>query len=135
VVISREEVQMKKLLAVFAMAALAACGEDTPKPKPAAQEPSPPQAAAPAATPAPEAKAPEAPKPDPNKELAQRVKQALEGDAKVQAAAIDVTAKDGRVSLWGTTATAGERSRAADIASKVQGVASVDNQIKVVKGS
>ena len=129
---------MKKLLAVLAVAALAACGDDVPPPKPAAQEPAPaPQAAAPtpAATPAPEAKAPEAPKPDPNKELAQRVKQALEGDAKVQAAAIDVTAKDGRVSLWGTAATAGERSRAADIASKVQGVAAVDNQIKVVKGS
>jgi len=130
---------MKKLLAVCAVAAHAACGEDTPPPKPAAQTP-PPQAAAPApapaaTAPAPEAKAPEAPKPDPNKELAQRVKQALEGDAKVQAAAIDVTAKDGRVSLWGTATTAGERSRAADIASKVQGVASVDNQIKVVKGS
>jgi hypothetical protein len=128
---------MKKLLVVCAIAALAACGEDVPPPKPAAQTP-PPQAAAPAAAvpaPAPEAKAPEAPKPDPNKELAQRVKKALEGDAKVQAAAIDVTAQDGRVSLWGTAATPGERSRAADIASKVQGVASVDNQIKVVKGS
>jgi BON domain len=128
---------MKKLLVVCAVAALAACGEDVPPPKPAAQTP-PPQAAAPAAAvpaPAPEAKAPEAPKPDPNKELAQRVKKALEGDAKVQAAAIDVTAQDGRVSLWGTAATPGERSRAADIASKVQGVASVDNQIKVVKGS
>jgi hyperosmotically inducible periplasmic protein len=128
---------MKKLLVVCAVAALAACGEDVPPPKPAAQTP-PPQAAAPAAAvpaPAPEAKAPEAPKPDPNKELAQRVKKALEGDAKVQAAAIDVTAKDGRVSLWGTAATPGERSLAADIASKVQGVASVDNQIKVVKGS
>ena len=86
---------MKKLLAVLAVAALAACGDDVPPPKPAAQEPAP------------------AP----------------------QAAAIDVTAKDGRVSLWGTAATAGERSRAADIASKVQGVAAVDNQIKVVKGS
>jgi hyperosmotically inducible periplasmic protein len=126
---------MKKLLAVVAVAGLAACGDDAPPPKPAAQTP-PPQATAPAATsPAPEAKAPEAPKPDPNKELAQRVKQALESDAKVQAAAIDVTAKDGRVSLWGTTATAGERNRAGEIASKVQGVASVDNQIKVVKGS
>ena len=129
---------MKKLLALLSVAALAACGDDVTPPKPAAQEPAPPpQAATPAppATPAPEAKAPEAPKPDPNKELAQRVKQALEGDAKVQAAAIDVTAKDGRVSLWGTAATADERSRAAQIASKVQGVASVDNQIKVVKGS
>ncbi|HEU4353391.1 MAG TPA: BON domain-containing protein [Burkholderiales bacterium] len=128
---------MKKLLAVCAVAALAACGDNVPPPKPAAQTP-PPQAAAPAAStpaPSPEAKAPEAPKPDPNKELAQRVKQALQGDAKVQAAAIDVTAKDGRVSLWGTAATAGERSRAGDIASKVDGVASVDNQIKIVKGS
>jgi hyperosmotically inducible protein len=136
VLTSLEEVSMKKIVAVCAVAALAACGEDAAPPKPAAQTPPPQAATAPAATtPAPEAKAPEAPKPDPNKELAQRVKQALEGDAKVQAAAIDVTAKDGRVSLWGTAATAGERNRAADIASKVQGVASVDNQIKVVKGS
>jgi hyperosmotically inducible protein len=127
---------MKKILAVCAVAAFAACSEDTPPPKPAAQTP-PPQAAAsaPAPTPAPEAKAPEAPKPDPNKELAQRVKQALERDSKIQAAAIDVTAKDGRVSLWGTAGTAAERNQAAQIASKVDGVASVDNQIKVVKGS
>jgi hypothetical protein len=128
---------MKILLAVPGIIALAACGDNATPPKPAAQESAPPQAAAPApaTAPAPEAKAPEAPKPDPNKELAQRVKQALEGDAKIQAAAIDVTAKDGRISLWGTAATAGERSRAADIASKVQGVGSVDNQIKIVKGS
>lgn len=127
---------MKKLLAVCALAALAACGDNVPPPKPAAQTP-PLQAPAPAApAPAPEAKAPpDAPKPDANKELAQRVKQALAGDAKIQAAAIDVTAQDGRVSLWGTAATAGERNRAGDIASKVDGVASVDNQIKVVKGS
>ncbi|HJT62116.1 MAG TPA: BON domain-containing protein, partial [Burkholderiales bacterium] len=85
--------------------------------------------------PAAEAKAPEAPKPDPNKELAQRVKQALEGEAKVQAAGIDVTAAEGRVTLWGTTATAGERNRAGQVASKVDGVKSVDNQLKVVKGS
>jgi len=114
---------------------LAACGDSAPPPKPAAPAP---QAAAPAPVspaPAPEAKAPEAPKPDPNKELARRVKQALEGDAKVQGAAIDVTAQDGRVSLWGTAASAGERNLAGQIAGKVDGVASVDNQIKVVKGS
>ena len=126
---------MIRILAAALILALAACGDSAPPPKPAAQPASPPpQAAAPAAK-APEAKAPEAPKPDPNKELAARVKQALEGDGKVQAGAIDVTAKEGRVSLWGTTATAGERSRAAQIAAKVEGVASVDNQIKVVKGS
>jgi len=116
---------------------LAACGDSAPPPKPAGQPASPPpqvQAPAPQAK-APEVKPPEAPKPDPNKELAQRVKQALEGDGKVQAAGIDVTAKEGRVSLWGTAATAGERNRAGQIASKVDGVASVDNQIKVVKGS
>jgi hyperosmotically inducible periplasmic protein len=123
---------MKTVLAIAATLALAACGDSAPPPaKPAA--PPAPQASAPA--PKPEAKAPEAPKPDPNKELAQRVKQALEADGKVQGAAIDVTAKEGRVSLWGTTPTAGERNRAAEIAAKVQGVAGVDNQIKVVKGS
>jgi len=126
---------MRKLFPAVLIAGLAACGDSTPPAKPAAP---PPQAAAPTPitpAPAPEAKAPEAPKPDPNKELAQRVKQALEADAKVQVAAIDVTAKDGRVSLWGTAATAAERNRAGQIAAKVSGVASVDNQIKIVKGS
>jgi hypothetical protein len=33
-------------------------------------------------------------KPDPNKELADRVKRALESEAKIQAAGIDVTAKE-----------------------------------------
>ena len=125
---------MTRILAAALFLALAACGDSAPPPKPAAQPAAPaPQAAAPAK--APETKAPEAPKPDPNKELAQRVKQALEGDGKVQAGAIDVTAKEGRVSLWGTTPTADERNRAGQIAAKVDGVASVDNQIKVVKGS
>ena len=125
---------MKKILALIAISALAACGEDAPPPKPAAPTTPPPQAAAPAPK-APETKAPEAPKPDPNKELAQRVKRALESDGKVTADQIDVTAKEGRVSLWGTAPSAGERNRAGQVASKVEGVASVDNQIKVVKGS
>jgi hypothetical protein len=123
---------MRKLLAVAVIAALAACSEDPPPAKPAASAPPPPQAAAPETK--GEIRA-EAPKPDPDKELARRVKQALEGDSRIQGAAIDVTAKEGRVSLWGTAANAGERSRAAEIAGKVDGVASVDNQIKIVKGS
>ena len=114
------------------MFTLAACGDSAPPPKPAAPAAPPPQAEAPKA---PETKAPEAPKPDPNKELARRVKQALEGDGKIQGAGIDVTAADGKVTLWGTTATPGERSRAGQIASKVDGVSAVDNQLKVVKGS
>ena len=125
---------MTRLLLSALLLSLAACSDDPPPAKPAATPAAPaPQAEAP--KPAAEAKAPEAPKPDPNKELAQRVKQALEGEAKVQAAAIDVTAAEGRVTLWGTTATAGERTRAGQVASKVDGVKSVDNQLKVVKGS
>jgi hypothetical protein len=102
------------------------------KPKPTAEVP----AATPAntAAPAPAPKA-EEPKPDPNKELAQRVKRALEADGKIPGGGIDVTADDGKVTLWGTTGTPGERSRAAQTAAKVEGVKGVDNQLKVVKGS
>ncbi len=127
---------MKKLIAAVLLLGAAACGDQpAPKPQPA-PVPAPqaaPQAIIPA--PAPEAIAPEAPKLDPNKELAARVKRALEGEAKIQAAAIDVTAADGKVTLWGTAANAAERKRAESVASKVIGVRSVDNEIKVVKGS
>lgn len=126
---------MTRILALASILALAACGDSAPPAKPAAQPTAPAPVAKAPETKAPEAKAPEAPKPDPNKELAQRVKRALEGDGKVKAEQIDVTANEGRVSLWGTAPTAGERARAAQVASKVEGVASVDNQIKVVKGS
>jgi hyperosmotically inducible periplasmic protein len=124
---------MTRLLVSTLLLALAACSDDPPPAKPAAPAAPAPQAEAP--KPAPETKAPEAPKPDPNKQLAQRVKQALEAEAKVQAAAIDVTAADGKVTLWGTAATAAERNRAGQVAAKVEGVSSVDNQLKVVKGS
>jgi hypothetical protein len=125
---------MKKLIAAVLFLGAAACGDQpAPKPAPAPAPQAVPQPITPA--PAPEAKAPEAPKPDPNKELAARVKKALEGEAKIQAAAIDVTAADGKVTLWGTAATAAERKRAESVASKVDGVRSVDNEIKVVKGS
>ena len=122
----------RTLIAVLALSVVACSDKPVPQqaPKPVTVTPTPaPQAQA------PQAREPEAPKPDPNKELATRVKQALEGEAKIQAAEIDVTAASGKVTLWGTAATAAERERAARVASKVDGVASVDNQIKVVKGS
>ena len=127
---------MKTLIAAVLLLGAAACGDQpAPKPAPAPAPQALPQPITPAPAPAPQAKAPEAPKPDPNQELAARVKKALEREAKIQAAGIDVTAADGRVSLWGTAATAAERKRAESVASRVDGVRSVDNQIKVVKGS
>lgn len=123
---------MNKALALALILGLAACGEE---PKPAAAKPEPPKPVAqPAVTPAaaPQAAATEVPKADPNKELAGRVKRAME-EGKLDG--IDVTASDGVVTLWGTTGSAGERSRAAQIAGKVDGVKSVENKLQVVKGS
>ena len=125
---------MKPFVVLAACLTLAACSDPTPPPAAKKADPVPaPVAKAPEA-PKPEAKA-EEPKPDPNKELAQKVKRALEGEAKIQAAGIDVTANNGTVTLWGTAATAGERNRAAAAAAKVDGVKTVENKIAVVKGS
>jgi len=126
---------MKHVFALVVLLALAACSDQPPPPVAKKAEP---------AAPAPVAKAPEAPKPepkaeepkpDPNKELAQKVKRALEQDAKIQAGGIDVTAKEGTVTLWGTAATQSERNRATAAAAKVDGVKTVDNRLAVVKGS
>jgi hypothetical protein len=129
---------MKKLSLIAAALALCACSNDAPPPKPA-----PKAAPAPAAQPAapkPEAKAPApapvaAPKPDPNRELASRVKHALEDEAKIHAAGIDVTANNGHVTLWGTAGSESERKRAGQVAAKVGGVTGVENNLKVVRGS
>lgn len=126
---------MKKTMMSLALAAaLAACSESPPPPKPVAQ-PVTPTPTPVAAAPKPEVK-PEPPKPDPNKDLAAKVKQALEApDSKLPSGAIDVTAANGKVSLWGAVASEAERRRAAQLAGKVDGVSSVDNQLKVVRGS
>jgi hypothetical protein len=134
---------MKRILAAAAVLAFAAACGDAPAPKPQAKaEPAqatPAPAAAPAPAPSPSAAAPapapQAEKADPNKELAQRVKRALEGESHIQAAAIDVTAADGKVTLWGTAASADEKTRATRAAYRVLGVTNVDNKLAVVKGS
>jgi cell division septal protein FtsQ len=123
---------MKTSLAIVLALFLAACG-DKPAPKAAKPPPAPPQAKL--DFPQPETpKLAEAPA-DPNKQLAQKVKKSLEGEAKIQAAGIDVTAKDGVVTLWGTTTTVEEMHRAAQVAAQLEGVKSVDNRLKVVGGS
>ena len=125
---------MRTLIAATAALAIVACSDSPPPPKPTAQ-PVTPTPAPVAVAPKPEPKA-EAPKPDPNKELAAKVKNALEApDSKLPSGAIDVTAANGKVSLWGAVASEEQRRRAAQLAGKVEGVSSVDNQLKVVKGS
>ena len=125
---------MPRVFVAVLLVALAGCGDSPPTPPPA---PAPGPVAKPAPPPAsaPEAKAPETPKPDPNRELAARVKRALEDEAKIQAGGIDVTATDGVVTLWGTTTSDAERSRAVQAAAKVDGVKSVSNKLTVVRGS
>ena len=125
---------MKALIAAAAALAVVACSDSPPPPKPVAQ-PVTPTPAPVAVAPKPEVK-PEPPKPDPNKELAAKVKQALEApDSRLPSGAIDVTAANGKISLWGAVASEDQRRRAAQLAAKVDGVKGVDNQLKVVKGS
>ena len=73
--------------------------------------------------------------PGANAALARRVQRALEEEARIHAAAIDVTAQGGMVTLWGTATSPDERQRAARIAYRVIGVTGVENRIAVVNGS
>ena len=123
-------------VAAFACAfALAGCGEDksTSQPAPQAQPAAPQAAPAPAPSPAPAQS--EAPKPDPDVALANAVKAALEADKALGAQTIDVTAKDGAVTLWGTVPQAARRALAVKIARGVPGVKSVQDNLQVIKGS
>jgi hyperosmotically inducible protein len=118
---------MKSLLIVLCAAGLAACDSSVTQKKadvPTAGPFSPANAAT--ASPA------QAKEADPNTALAARVKKALET---IPVDGIDVTASDGAITLWGSTASAAERDRAAGLAAKIDGVKSVDNKLIVVKGS
>ena len=122
---------MRKILALgLTLGFAVACSDPPPPPKPVAKAVEIPKPA-----PKPEVK-PEPPKPDPNKELAAKVKQTLEApDSKLPSGAIDVTAQDGKVTLWGAVATNAMKTRAGQLAGKVEGVKGVDNQLKIVRGS
>src|SRR5690348_18503824 len=111
---------MKRIVALgLALGLVAACSEPPPPPpKPVAKA-----VEIPKPEPKPEAVKPEPPKPDPNKELAAKVKDALEApDSKLPSGAIDVTAAEGKVTLWGALPTQGAVRRAAQLAGQVQGV-------------
>jgi osmotically-inducible protein OsmY len=70
-----------------------------------------------------------------DKALAAQVKRVLELEEKALAAAIDVTADRGAITLWGTTSSVDDRARLGRVAQRVDGVQSLDNRIAVVKGS
>jgi osmotically-inducible protein OsmY len=110
---------MKHTLALALILGLAACGEDANL-APAAQAAAPQPVAAPIV------------KSDPDTELAERVMRAID---QASLHGIEAVAAEGVVTLWGTTVDANERSRAGDIAARVEGVKSVENRLEVVSGS
>jgi hypothetical protein len=116
---------------------LAACGEKSPPPP----KPQPAQAVAPAAAPAPvvaPAPAPETAveeKPDPDKALAKKVQSSLRDSLGSLADNIDVTASQGKVTLWGTVPEAAKRRQAVRTATGVPGVKSVRDNMAIVSGS
>ena len=70
-----------------------------------------------------------------DKELAGRVKDALTAERSLNAHGIDVVAKDGAVTLYGTAETRVRRDTAEKIAARVNGVKSVENKLAIVAGS
>jgi len=113
---------------------LAACGKEPPPPPRKVAEvilpvEPPPQVASIPDKPA------EPPQGSADKELAGKVKSALLAERGLNAHGIDVVAKNGVVTLYGTAETAGRRDTAAKIAGNVAGVKSVDNKLAVVAGS
>lgn len=128
------------LLSSVLILGLSACGKDKPAAPPAAvSKPAPAaaKAATPAAAPAPKGATAPSPAPavDPGIALAARVKAALIANKAIPAHQIDVTVKDGVVSLWGTVGDPAELDKAAATARTVAGVRSVQNNLKIVRGS
>lgn len=62
-----------------------------------------------------------------------KINAALMADDRLKATKIDVRAEDGRVTLTGTAPDAGSQARATTLASAVDGVRSVDNQLVVAR--
>jgi hyperosmotically inducible protein len=116
--------------------ALSGCGKEPP-PQPMVK--SVPVPALPAEDPAAKAeaekKAAQAARDSADKALAGRVKSALVAERGLNAHGIDVVAKDGAVTLYGTAETRVRRELAEKVAGRVDGVRSVENKLAVVAGS
>ena len=116
---------------------LAACG-DRGAPSAKTAEVTPPQTT-PAPQAAPTAAAPantaETAKPDPDAQLAAKVKSAFANDPDLKMLPIDIRAANGAVTLYGTADNARLRDKAVRMASGIEGVRSVSDNVKIVKGS
>lgn len=64
-----------------------------------------------------------------------KVKSALIAEPGLKAAGIDVVTEKGVVSLFGTTGSDANRSRATQLAAAVEGVKAVENNLAIVQGS
>ena len=67
--------------------------------------------------------------------LRARVQQQLKDHAEVDATKIGIVVRDGQVLLWGSVATANERTRAGELASEVAERTAVINHIQVFRSS
>ncbi|MGH9648155.1 MAG: BON domain-containing protein [Bryobacteraceae bacterium] len=63
--------------------------------------------------------------------ISDNVRQRLASDADVRGAALDVTVKDGIVTIKGRVHTEKGRKKATELTKKVKGVVNVDNQLKL----
>jgi hypothetical protein len=125
------------LAATLLALALSGCGREPP-PKPVVKDvPVPAQPAVQDAAKAEAEKlaAAQAARAAADKELAGRVKAALAAERNLNAHGIDVVAKDGSVTLFGTAETRARRDLAQKVATGVDGVKSVENKLAVVAGS
>jgi osmotically-inducible protein OsmY len=71
------------------------------------------------------------PKPVSDDAISDNVRQRLASDADVRGAALDVTVKDGVVTIKGRVHTEKGRKKATELTKKVKGVVNVDNQLKL----
>ncbi len=118
---------------VFTLA-VSGCG-DEPQPKPAAKTVPPPAAPQAEAKTAPEKPAVESARAANDQALAAKVKSALAAAPGLNSHRIDVTVKDGAVTLFGTAESRHQQEAAAKIAAAVAGVKSVENRLALVAGS
>lgn len=70
-----------------------------------------------------------------NEALAEKVKSALVAEPGLKTLTVDVTASDGNVTLFGSAHTRAHYDKATQVASKVEGVKAVKNNMAIVAGS